>query len=82
MAKLHELDQAAADAWDLWKAEQIKANTAAKKADRAKDEFVGAFGDREKAGLPDGRVIQRISEQRNGYKVPDKTITRYILSAD
>jgi hypothetical protein len=82
MPKLDQLDQAAADAWDQWHDQQVKANTASKKAERAKDEFVLAFGDREKAQLPDGRTVMRIREDRSGYKVPDKTITRYILSAD
>jgi len=82
MSKLDKLDQAAAEAWDRWHDQQTKANTASKNAERAKDEFVAAFGDREKAQLPDDRIVMRIREERSGYKVPDKTITRYILSAD
>lgn len=78
-AKIEQLDDAAQEAWDLWKKEQEKGNTAAKKAERAKDAFVVAFGDREKAQLPDGRVIVRVREPRKGYTTPDKVITRYIL---
>lgn len=79
MPKLYQLDQAALEAWDTWKSESKKQNTAAKNAERAKDEFVTAFGDREKAELPDGRVIQRIRENKSGYTVPEKVQTRYIL---
>jgi hypothetical protein len=82
MPKLVQLSQDAADAWDLWKRESKKANEANKKADRAKDDFVSEFGDRDKAQLPDGRVVQRIKEPKSGYTVPDKTQTRYILCVD
>lgn len=81
MPRLHVLSDAAAEAWDTWKDQSKKANTANKNATRAKEEFEAEFGDRELAALPDGRQIQRIREGRDGYTVGPKTITRYILKA-
>ena len=78
MPKLYQLAGEATELWDEWHRQQAAANEANKQARRAKESFVELFGDRDRAGLADGRIICRVREARKGYEVPPKTLTRYI----
>lgn len=82
MPQLFQLDQETSDAWDEWKSQQKKQNDADKKARRAKERFEAGFGDRKAAVHVNGERINRVREQRSGYTVPDKTITRYVIEPD
>lgn len=81
MPKLKVLDAEATRAWNEWKRLQKTANQSANLANRQKEAFVTAFGDRQRAQLSDGRIVKRVRTDREGYKVGPKVITQYVLDA-
>ena len=77
--RYHELDKDITAQFDEWKVHEKAANTERKKADRCKDMFVAAFGDRDVARLSDGRIVRRVREARGAYAVPDGMTIRYVV---
>jgi len=78
---IRKLDKAATDAFHEWKKQTKEEYEAKGRAIRARQTFIEAFGDRDRAHLADGRTVTRTREDRGGYEVLAKTIERYILSS-
>lgn len=79
--RIHQLDQDASDAWAEWQAAKAAAQRHDKRAKRAKAIFVKAFGDRKTARLENGKIVDKIEVERDGYKVEPFVRTTYEIRA-